>query len=77
MIAMVANTDIVYPGMGSSWDNANWRSGDGLIRRSKRSDLVLRAVIVLIVVSGGIFESLFASFEARRRMKGRMNVIIG
>jgi len=76
MIAMVANTDIVLTLVYGIFFGIMQTGAVGMeliTAVPKELIQVLQAVIVLIVVSGRVyFESLFASFEARRRMRERV-----
>jgi len=76
MIAMVANTDIVLTLVYGIFFGILQTGAVGMeliTAVPKELIQVLQAVIVLIVVSGRVyFESLFASFVARRRMRERV-----
>jgi simple sugar transport system permease protein len=76
MIAMVANTDIILTLVYGIFFGTLQTGAVGMeliTAVPKELIQVLQAVIVLIVVSGRVyFETLFASFEARRRMRERV-----
>jgi simple sugar transport system permease protein len=76
MIAMVANTDILLTLVYGIFFGVLQTGSVGMeliTAVPKELIQVLQAVIVLIVVSGRVyFETLFAGFEARRRIRERL-----